>query len=103
MGPECRWSPQSVCFLGGYTMKIFPRYEAEPNYEAEPITWWKCLQRAIKYADMGVYIKMHKLLALDMIASQRTTAYGEIWESSYTTPFEKQPSYQFLPCYQYHY
>ena len=39
---------ESVCSLGGSAMKV------EPNYEAEPITWRKGLQRATKYAEMGV-------------------------------------------------
>ena len=41
--------PESVCFLGGSAMKV------EPIHEAEPITWREYLQRAIKYAEMGVY------------------------------------------------
>ena len=40
---------ENACFLGG-SAKI-----VEPNYEAEPITWREYLQRATKYAEMGVY------------------------------------------------
>ena len=46
------WMPmdsESVCFLGGSAMTV------EPNYEAESITWREYLQRATKYAEMGVY------------------------------------------------
>ena len=41
---------ESVCFLGGSAMTV------EPNYEAESITWREYLQRATKYAEMGVYM-----------------------------------------------
>ena len=41
--------PESACFLGGSAMKV------EPNYEPEPITWRKYIQRATKYAEMGMY------------------------------------------------
>ena len=40
---------ESVCFLGASVMKV------EPNYEPDPITWREYLQRATKYAEMGVY------------------------------------------------
>ena len=39
---------ESVCFLGASAMKV------EPNYEAEPITWREYLERATRYAEMGV-------------------------------------------------
>ena len=29
---------------------------AESNYDAEPITWWTCLQRPTKYVKLAVYI-----------------------------------------------
>ena len=43
---------ESVCFLGGSTLK------AESKYDAESITSWKCLQRATRYVEMGVYINI---------------------------------------------
>ena len=32
--------------------------KAESKYDAESITWWKCLQRATKYVEMGVSINI---------------------------------------------
>ena len=40
---------ESACFLGGSDMIV------EPNYEAEAFTCRDYLERAIKYAEMGVY------------------------------------------------
>ena len=42
---------EGICFLRASAMKV------EPNYEAEPITWREYLQRASKYAEMGVNIR----------------------------------------------
>ena len=35
--------------------------KAESKYDAEPITWWKCLQRATKYVQGGSLINMGPL------------------------------------------
>ena len=42
---------ESACFLGGSDMKV------ESNYEAEALTCRDYLERATKYAEMGVYIQ----------------------------------------------
>ena len=39
---------ESACFLGGSAMKV------ESNYEVEPITWREYLERATRYAEMGM-------------------------------------------------
>ena len=41
---------ESACVLGSSVVKV------EPNYGAEPFTWWEYLERATRYAEMGVYI-----------------------------------------------
>ena len=40
---------ENACFIGASAMKV------EPNSDAESITWREYLQRATKYAEMGVY------------------------------------------------
>ena len=42
---------QTICFLGGSTMKM------ELKYEAEPIMWQEYLQRANKNAQINVLEK----------------------------------------------
>ena len=46
---------ENVCFFGGSAMT------AESKYDAEPITWWKCLQRATKYVQGESLINMGPL------------------------------------------
>ena len=40
---------ESACFLGASAMKV------EPNYGAEALTWREYLERAARYAELGVH------------------------------------------------